>query len=426
MKCPRRHARRGVQGAARGAEGQQIVRVSEQPGPRGAPPGAVPVGQRLGLQPRHVHLRGHSVAHALQPRQSSSASCRPSSARPPSSRPSIAARSSTARPRVAWRSSRSGLVAGAHGGAGRAAGAVAVARLGGAGQPALGREVDRRPPRRGAAATRASWSPASSGSGSVSTPGLSSRPGSRRSLRPPEGRDRLRRVHARQQLSGRGRRRAPRTATRRAPPGRRSPRHRRSGAVAPGSPGPSAAGCAGSRRWRGRTRPRSALAVQDPPDHRAQAGSARRHRGVLDERERLRVARAGGRRSPRWRPMPAGRTAHTAAWPGPSAPHRAPGGPAGPPRPPPGGRWRPPAARPGVGVERGGAHQLDGRRPGLQRPQRRLQRGVHGVERHERQPARGGRGTRPSSAPRITASVPSEPQTSRGQSGSGPPSASRA
>ena len=241
-----------------------------------------------------------------------------------------------------------------------------------------------------------SRSPASSGSGSVSTPGFSSRPGSRRPLRRGEGGDRLRRVHARQQLAAGA---AVAVLARQRP----AERHHQVGGLLgdpaqrrrrrPAAAGRSAAGCAGSRRSRGRTRrPSMPSRVQDPRGPRARS-SGRRSGGTAGSSmngERLRVARARRPLAAGARPMPARRTAHTARLAG-GVEHHPRAGRA--PR-----RRRLDLVRLaavlhqqlglGVGVERGGAHQLDGRRPGLQRPQRRLERGVHRVERHQRQPAR--------------------------------------
>ena len=128
---------------------------------------------------------GHSAAQALHPRHSSRASCRPSSASPAGSRPSRAARRIAARPRVECRSSPSAWKLG-HMLPDRARQAplelhASPAR---ARPPSVAKSRAVRRGRRGGDAARRS--PASRGSGRVSTPGLSSRSGSSSSLRRPK------------------------------------------------------------------------------------------------------------------------------------------------------------------------------------------------------------------------------------------------
>ena len=275
---------------------------------------------------------GHSAAHALQPRHSSSASCRPSSARPVLQAPL------ECRPQQHRATARGvalvaeGLEAGAHRALVRPAGAVAVARLRRAGDARARARTTRSsatPGRCGACMIR---SPASSGVRPDEHAGVQQPVRVERILEGGEGRDRGRRVHPRQQLAADAdRRRARPRATRRGR--RRGPRRPRRCAAAGGprraDAGPSAGGYAGSRRWRARTRPPAG------PPRRAGARTSRakrghlggRHRGILDERQRRRV---GARGVPR--PRCRRRAARGRSRPG------------APPRPPPVRRGRAPPA----------------------------------------------------------------------------------
>ena len=392
---------------------------------------------------------GHSDAHALHPRQSSRASWRPSSARPAARLPSRAARRIAARPARGVPLVAERLEARAHRARAGAAGAVAVARLArpATSPPSAAKSIAVPGARRGGEA--GSRRPSSIGSGSVSTPGLSTRSGSRRRFSSANASMRLRRVHPRQQLAAQAavavlaRERA---AVRghqvgdllgdapHAPPPRRAARRSISG-----------------RMWRQPTLawPYQTAGIPSRAStaaHRAgEPGEAHRgDRRVLDERR----AAAGRRR--RRRPRRA-------------APARSPS--AAPPTPPPArprrsrcarrrspraGRGRPPASplcsTISEGLDVGGeAHHGAHRRRavgGVEQRRGPSARSPRGPPRGGRRPPRGrrpldgnatmarpraaGRSTRRSSARRVTASVPSEPHSRRGQSGASPPSASSA
>ena len=351
---------------------------------------------------------GHSDAHALQPRQSSRASCSSSSARPPSRRPSRAARSRTARPRVEWRSSPSAWKLG-HIAPPRARQAplplhASPAR---ASPPSRAKLIAVRRGRRGGEASRRR--PSSSGSAATRTPGLRIRPGSRAAFR---------RANAAMASGGymRGRsslRSRPSPCSPESDPPSRATRSATSSEMRR-----IAARAPGRRQVEERADVQAADARVPEPDgghalarehgaHRAREPGEplRRHRGVLDERQRPRVA------------VRAARRAHGAGDPG--AAHRPDQGLRGSVRDDPRARDRretaghvvrvaavlhdqqrrglgrephqgPHRRRPVGRVEQGAVHQLDRRRPRLEQAEDGLERGVDRVERHQGE-APGGR-----------------------------------
>ena len=240
---PQREQRRG-RGRSAGRPGAPRARGG---GGRGPPPSGAPCRPGPGTPRRRPCTRGRARGPRAGRR-------RPG---PPAAGPRARRAGCTARPRVEWRSSPSAWKLGHIAPAARAAGAVAVARLAGAGEAALGARSSTavRRGRRGGEASRRR--PASSGSGSVSDArveeplGIEQRPsGARRRRSSRAG------TCAAAARCAPGRRRARPRATRRArhqvghllgdPPQR--------GDRAGQAQVDHAAGCGGSPRWRGRTR----------------------------------------------------------------------------------------------------------------------------------------------------------------------------
>ncbi len=358
---------------------------------QGTPRGPVAVGERLDLQARDMSTAaGHSDAQALQPRQSSSASCRPSSARPAGDL-ALERRAQQHGPsarRVALVAER--LEARAHRAGGGPAGPVAVARLGGARQPALGGERDRRAPRR-ARRRGPQAQPLVEALRVDEDPGVEDALRVEEVLELREGRDRRGPEHARQQLAAGPA--VPVLARERA-----AERHDEVGRPLGDAPQ------RGDRAGRAQIHPGAdvqaaharvavpggveSLGAEDGAHAAGELGQPLgRHGRVLDERQRPRIARTA-RRHPQ-RPADAGT---------PHRPHalllgrleqRAGAGGRAHPR----GHVVGVAAelddelRRGAGVERRGAHQLDRGGSALERGQGGVEGRVDRGQREHREPA---------------------------------------